>query len=104
MLRNDAGTICGNSVATTLYTYATPVPMAINVNMLVLRFTTEAHPRWKSDQPPQRTTGVARMSSSHGRHATGTPLTDRFQNSLRHNMLTMAIASKVPVRPKLIQN
>ena len=45
MLRNDAGNIWGNSVATTLYTYATPVPMAISVNIFVLRFTIEAHPR-----------------------------------------------------------
>ena len=54
-------------VATTLNRYATPVPMAISVNMLVLRFTTEAQPRWKNGQPPQRTTGVASSSSSQGR-------------------------------------
>ena len=28
--------------------------------MFKLRFTIEAHPRWKNGQPPQRTTGVAK--------------------------------------------
>src|ERR1700674_3164355 len=100
MLRNDAGKICGNRVATTLYTYATPVPMAISVNMLVLRFTTDAHPRWKNGQPPQRTTGVASSSSSHG----NPQFHGDAMNACGHNMLPMAIASNGAVSPRLIQN
>ena len=45
------------------------MPIAINVNMLVLRLTTEAHPRWKNGQPPQSTTGEASSSSSPGNAA-----------------------------------
>src|SRR5439155_4288461 len=41
---------------------AVPTPIAINVNMLRLRLTIEAQPRWKNGQPPQRATGVARAS------------------------------------------
>ena len=40
--------------------------MAINVNMLVERFTIDAQPRWKKGHPPQSTTGVARSNSIHG--------------------------------------
>ena len=36
--------------------------MAISVNMLRLRLTIDAQPRWKNGQPPQSTTGVARTS------------------------------------------
>ena len=43
--RKDVGKICGNTVATRLYKYATPVPIAIRVNMLVERFTTDVQPR-----------------------------------------------------------
>src|SRR5579863_10529523 len=43
--------------------YAVPVPRAISVNMLALRFLIEAQPRWKKGSPPQRTTGVERRSS-----------------------------------------
>src|SRR5260370_35088569 len=68
MLRNDAGKICGSKVATTLYRYATPVPIAISVNMLVLRFITDAHPRWKNGQPHQRPTRVAGVSPNHASH------------------------------------
>src|SRR5438309_5456865 len=38
--------------------------MAMSVNMLGARFTTEAHPRWKNGQPPQSTTGVASNHST----------------------------------------
>ena len=44
--------------------YAVPVPMAMSVNILGLRFTTDAHPRWKKGHPPHSTTGVARINCS----------------------------------------
>src|SRR5260370_25759687 len=103
MLRNDAGKICGSKVATMLYRYATPVPIAISVNMLVLRFTTDAQPRWKNGQPHQRTTGVARISSNHGSHParyTVSPLTEASpMNACRHNILPMALARNGVVSP-----
>src|ERR1019366_103434 len=100
MLRNDAGKICGNKVATTLKRYATPVPMAISVNMLVLRFTTDAHPRWKNGQPHQSTAGVARISSSHDKPQ----FHGNAMNTCGHNMLPIAIASRGAVSARLIQN
>ncbi len=36
--------------------------MAMRVNMLRLRETSDAHPRWKNGQPAQSTTGVARAN------------------------------------------
>ena len=100
MLRNDAGKICGNKVATTLKKYATPVPIAISVNMLVLRFRTDAHPRWKNGQPPHSTTGVASSNSIHG-----SPQFHRDAiNACGQNMLPMAIASSGAVSARLIQN
>src|SRR5277367_4234101 len=68
MVRNETGKVCGKTVATTLYKYATPVPMAISVNILVLRFTIDVQPRWKNGQPPHSTTGVANANSIHGSH------------------------------------
>src|SRR5580698_7526611 len=110
MVRNDGGKICGNKVATTLKTYATPVPIAISVNMLVRRFTIDAHPRWKNGQPPQSTTGVAKRSSSHGRsevHGVATDWSPRSTKMLikkcGHNMPPMAIASSGAVNIRLIQ-
>src|SRR5208337_792528 len=94
------GKICGNSVATTLYKYATPVPIAISVNMLVLRFTTDAHPRWKNGQPPHSTTGVESSSSSHG----NPQFHGDAMNARGEIMLPMAIASNGAVSPRLIQN
>ena len=52
----------GKSTATTLASQATPVPIAINVNMLRLRVTSECQPRTKNGQPAQSTTGVANSS------------------------------------------
>src|SRR6266446_2151587 len=100
MLRNEAGKICGNTVATTLYRYATPVPMAISVNILVLRFTTDAQPRWKNGQPHQRTTGVASISSSHGKPQ----FHGDTMNACGESMLPMAIASNGAVSVRLTQN
>src|SRR5260370_12756656 len=100
MLRNDAGKICGSKVATTLYRYATPVPNAISVNMLVLRFITDAHPRWKNGQPHQRTTGVASRSSSHG----NPQFHGDAMNACGESMLPMAIAKSGAVSVRLIQN
>src|ERR1700690_1800574 len=42
--------------------YAVPVPSAIRVNILRLRFTSEAQPRSKKGKPAQTTTGVASRS------------------------------------------
>src|ERR1019366_7039111 len=100
MLRNDAGKICGNKVATTLKRYATPVPMAISVNMLVLRFTTDVHPRWKNGQPHHSTAGVASSSSSHG----NPQFHGDDMNTCGEIMLPMAIASNGAVSARLIQN
>lgn len=44
---------------------ATPVPMAIRVNMLSFRLRTEAEPRTKNGHPAQSTTGVAGTSWVH---------------------------------------
>src|SRR5680860_1453463 len=52
----------GTTVATTLNSQATPVPIAMSVNMLSFMVRTEVHPRWKNGQPAHRTTGVARTS------------------------------------------
>lgn len=45
-------------MATTLYSQATPVPIAMSVNILRERCLTEYQPRWKNGQPAQSTTGV----------------------------------------------
>src|SRR5664279_2543723 len=55
----EAGKMPGATVATTLKIQATPVPIAINVNMLSFIVRTETHPRTKNGQPAHRTTGVA---------------------------------------------
>ena len=52
--------LLGASVAAMLYIQATPVPIAIRVNMLRWPLFTEAQPRSKNGQPAHRTTGVAR--------------------------------------------
>ena len=49
-------------MATTLYSQATPMPIAIRVNMFRRRVRTEAQPRTKNGQPAHSTTGVARTS------------------------------------------
>ncbi len=59
--RTAAGKISGVSVATMLYAQATPVPMAMSVNMFKLRVSSDCQPRTKNDQPAQSTTGVARI-------------------------------------------
>ncbi len=63
MVRSDGGKSRGTRVATALYRYATPTPMAIRVNMLGLRNFTDAQPRWKNGQPHHNTIGVARRNS-----------------------------------------
>src|SRR3977135_3328359 len=42
-----------------------PTPRPINVNMFRLRVTRDRHPRTKNGQPPQSTTGVAKINSNH---------------------------------------
>ena len=61
-MRNASGKMPGATVATTLNSHATPVPIAIRVNMFRLRVRTEAQPRTKNGHPPHSTTGVARTS------------------------------------------
>ena len=63
--RNASGNADGIINAATLNRNATPTPMAINVNIFGLRWTTEAQPRTKNGQPPQSTTGVAKRNSIH---------------------------------------
>ena len=63
-----AAAISGNNpgaiVATTLKTYAAPVPMAISVNMFGERCTIDCQPRSKNGQPHHSTTGVASANCS----------------------------------------
>ena len=58
--RRVSGNAPGMTVPTTLYIQATPVPMAIRVNMFKWRVTRDCQPRSKKGQPAQITTGVAR--------------------------------------------
>ncbi|MDF2766197.1 MAG: hypothetical protein K0S81_3191 [Rhodospirillales bacterium] len=54
----------GATVAITPWSQATPIPMAINVNMLRLRVRSECQARTKKGQPAQSTTGVAKSICS----------------------------------------
>ena len=65
--RKTAGNIPGAIVAAALYMKATPVPSPIRVNMFSLKFRMEVHARWKTRQPPQRTTGVDSTNWTHVR-------------------------------------
>ena len=64
LMRNAAGNIWGARVAMTLYTQATPVPIAMRVNIFRLRVMSEFQPRTKNGHPPQSTTGVAKIICS----------------------------------------
>ena len=64
-IRNASGKMPGATVATTLNSQATPVPIAISVNMFRFMVRTEVQPRWKNGQPPHNTTGVASTSWTH---------------------------------------
>src|SRR6478672_8831923 len=64
-MRKESGNKPGARVATTLYSQATPVPIAISVNMLSFRVRTDTQPRVKTGQPAQSTTGVASTSWAH---------------------------------------
>ena len=55
----------GATVATTLNSQATPVPIAIRVNMFSFIVRTDVQPRSKNGQPAHSTTGVARTSWIH---------------------------------------
>ena len=61
-IRNASGKMPGATVATTLNSQATPVPIAIRVNMFSFMVRTEVQPRSKNGQPAHSTTGVARTS------------------------------------------
>ena len=65
MPRKASGKMPGARVATTLYSQATPVPIAISVNMLRLRVRSDAQPRTKNGHPAHSTTGVASTSWIH---------------------------------------
>src|SRR5208282_6173489 len=77
--------------------------MAIRVNMLVLRLTTDAHPRWKNGQPHHRATGVESANSTQG-HAPP----DKVGRVPKPDDLTaiasMAMTKSGTVSAKLIQN
>ena len=64
-MRKASGKMPGATVATTLNSQATPVPIAMRVNMFSLIVRTEAQPRTKNGDPAHRTTGVARASWIH---------------------------------------
>src|SRR5208337_4860042 len=72
--------------------------------MLVLRFTTDAHPRWKNGQPPHSTTGVASNNSNHDSSHGKPQLHGDAMNACGQNMLPMAIARSGTVSARLIQN
>lgn len=55
----------GATVATTENSHATPVPIAMSVNMLRFRVRTDAQPRTKNGHPAHSTTGVASTSWVH---------------------------------------
>ena len=77
-----------------------PVPMAMSVNMLRLRLTIDAQPRWKNGQPPQRTTGVARANSIQA-----SSLGDKAcTRECRPSMADMAMTISGAVSARLIQN
>ncbi len=61
-MRNASGKMPGATVATTLNSHATPVPIAISVNMFRFMVRTEAQPRAKNGHPAHSTTGVASTS------------------------------------------
>ena len=73
--------------------------MAISVNILVERFTTEVQPRWKNGHPPQSTTGVASSNSIHGSPPAGSACC----TSIPGNMSAMATPSSGAVSTRLIQ-
>ena len=85
----------GNSVAITLYIYATPVPMAINVNIFKFRVRTDFHPRTKKGAPPHKTTGVANANSIHDCHEPKNPPV---------NIPPIVIINNGSARAVLIQN
>jgi hypothetical protein len=74
--------------------------MAMSVNMLRLRFTSEAQPRSKNGQPPQSTTGVASTSCTHP--AAG--LVSHSPAPPSGSISPMARNSTGAVRARLIQN
>ena len=57
--RTAGGKKFGPNTARRLYPSATPVPMAIKVNMLRERIATDRQPRTKNGHPAHDTTGVA---------------------------------------------
>src|ERR1700693_4391026 len=67
--------------------------------MFGLRLTSEVQKRWKKGNPPQRTTGVANASSSHGNAAPGKVRC----NDVLENIAPMATAISGAVRARLVQ-
>lgn len=98
--RNAAGKIPGNSVATRLYIYATPIPSPISVNMFRLRWIMDCRPRSKNGQPPHSTIGVARTNSIHCRTLMDTPLNNDDRGGTTS---AIAIAKIGTTRTRLIQ-
>ena len=75
------------------------MPIAISVNMLLLRFTIEAQPRWKKGHPPQSTTGVASSNSIHASRPPGSACRDGIPGS----MSIIARMNRGAVSARLIQ-
>ena len=72
MFLNDAGNQEGKTVAMTLYTQATPVPIATRVNIFRERLRNDIPARAKNGQPHHNTTGEARSNCSHVLYCGGT--------------------------------
>jgi hypothetical protein len=76
------------------------MPIAMSVNMFRLRLTSDAQPRWKNGQPPQRTTGVASASCAH--RASG--LESHSRTGPSGHISPMASNSTGTLRQRLTQN
>src|SRR3954471_17240277 len=70
-MRNASGKMPGATVAITLNNQATPVPIAMRVNMFSFIVRTDVQPRSKNGQPAHNTTGVARTSWIHAEAEVG---------------------------------
>ena len=74
--------------------------MAMSVNIFRLRFTSEAHPRGKNGQPPQSTTGVAKINWIQVRRRAENACCTGWPGSISD----MASSKRGTVRRRLIQN
>lgn len=104
MVRNESGKIPGASVATTLYAQATPVPIAIRVNMFRFQVRTEAQPRTKKGHPAHSTTGVASTSCSHVFTVAGMTSSTAGNRWLPISRSTTGTASATPTQNRRVMS